>query len=126
VVGVFGARVASHFDGPPMDYTSHSYAGDAAGGLAQLDETYTAWIDGVRRLGSEGLLRPCGPAEGPWAQSPMAALVLHINREALHHGAAARSLPMAVTGKHSPAFRSVMCFGARVAVRERHAVPVLA
>ena len=30
---------------------------------------------------------PCGPAEGPYADLPLAALVLHINREAIHHGA---------------------------------------
>jgi hypothetical protein len=34
-----------------------------------------------------GLHRPCGPAEGEWADSPMAALVLHTNRELVHHGA---------------------------------------
>ena len=33
------------------------------------------------------LARPCGPAEGPYADYPMAALVLHINREVIHHGA---------------------------------------
>jgi hypothetical protein len=44
-------------------------------------------IKGVRGLGADGLARPCGPAEGPWADEPMAALVLHINREMLHHGA---------------------------------------
>ena len=26
-------------------------------------------------------------AEGPFAEAPLAALVLHINREVLHHGA---------------------------------------
>jgi len=31
--------------------------------------------------------RPCGPAEGPWAEASMAELVFHINREMLHHGA---------------------------------------
>ena len=35
----------------------------------------------------DGLARACGPAEGPYAEVPMASLVLHINREALHHGA---------------------------------------
>ena len=38
-------------------------------------------------LGAEKLARPCGPAEGPYADVPMAALILHINREMLHHGA---------------------------------------
>jgi len=31
--------------------------------------------------------RQHGPAEGPYAEYPMAALVLHIHREAIHHGA---------------------------------------
>lgn len=87
IVGVFGTRVASHFGGPPADYQTFPYAGTAAEALRQLDEAYGAWLEGVRGLGTEGLARPCGPAEGPFAEYPMAALVLHINREALHHGA---------------------------------------
>jgi hypothetical protein len=87
IVGVFGARNASHFGGPPVDYESFTYAGTAAEALEQLDDAYRRWSDGVRSLGDEGLVRPCGPAEGPFADYPMAALVLHINREAIHHGA---------------------------------------
>ncbi len=87
IVGVLGMRVAAHFGGPEMDYLSFDYAGTAGGALAQLDEVYAGWIDGVRGLGDEGLAKPCGPAEGPWADHSMAALVLHINREMLHHGA---------------------------------------
>jgi hypothetical protein len=87
VVGVLGARVAAHFGGPPYDYDTHHYPGDAAGALAQLDAVYAAWVDGVRGLGSEGLARRCGSAEGPWGSEPMATLVLHINRETIHHGA---------------------------------------
>jgi DinB superfamily len=87
VVGVLGARVASHFGGPPMDYQTHHYAATAAGALQQLDEVYLAWREGVTALGDEGLARPCGAAEGPFAAYPMAALVLHVNREVLHHGA---------------------------------------
>lgn len=87
VVGVLGMRVANHFGGPAYDYLSHDYPGDATGALAQLDENYAAWVTGVRQLGTERLARPCGPAEGPFAEAPMAALVLHINREMFHHGA---------------------------------------
>lgn len=87
VVGVFGERVASHFGGPPTSYPDHRYAGTAAGALVQLDRAYAAWDAGVRGLGPEGLMRPCGPAEGPFAEAPLAELVLHINREAIHHGA---------------------------------------
>ncbi len=41
----------------------------------------------MRSLGPEGMARPCGPAEGPYADEPMATLVLHISRELIHHGA---------------------------------------
>ena len=87
VVGVLGARAAGHFGAPPVEYHSHEYPGDAATALTQLDAAYAAWTTGVRGLDEAGLRRPCGPSEGPWADSPMAALVLHVNREVLHHGA---------------------------------------
>ena len=87
VVGVLAARSASHFGGPPASYESWDYAGTAKEALAQLDAEYARWVDGVRSLGAEGLARPCGPAEGPYAELPLAALVLHINRETIHHGA---------------------------------------
>jgi hypothetical protein len=87
IVGVFGMRAASHFGGPPADYGTWPYAGTATEALAQLDETHARWIDGVRGLDAAALERPVGPAEGPFAELPMAALVLHISREAIHHGA---------------------------------------
>ncbi len=87
VVGVLGQRAASHFGGPPFDYATHDYPGDAATALAQLDATYAAWTAGVRGLGADDLRRAVGPAEGPYAERSMAELVLHINREVLHHGA---------------------------------------
>jgi hypothetical protein len=87
VVGVLGQRAASHFGGPPFDYATHAYPGDAATALAQLDATYDDWTAGVRGLSPDDLRRAVGPAEGPWADHAMAELVLHINREVLHHGA---------------------------------------
>jgi hypothetical protein len=65
IVGCLAMRTASHFGRQPADYQSWPYAGSA----------------------DEELARPCGPAEGPYADSPMARLVLHINRELIHHGA---------------------------------------
>lgn len=85
IVGVLGARNASHFAGPPVSYQDFAYAGTAAGALAQLDEHAERWVAGVAALGEEGLERPCGPAEGPFSEAPLAALVLHINRELIHH-----------------------------------------
>lgn len=87
VVGVLAMRSHSHFGGPPADYESWRYAADAATALQQLDDEYARWIAGVRTLDGDGLARPCGPAEGPYAEYPMSALVLHINRELIHHGA---------------------------------------
>jgi DinB family protein len=87
IVGVLGVRAATHFAGPTMDYHTFPYAGTADEALAQLDAGYARWSRGVAALGDQGLARPCGPAEGPLAEHPLAALVLHINREVLHHGA---------------------------------------
>lgn len=85
IVGVLGARAYSHFGGPPTDYESWSYAGSADEALAQLDAAYTAWSAGVRGLSVDDLAEPVGEAEGPWAEHPMLELVLHINRETIHH-----------------------------------------
>jgi len=87
LVGVLGARNAAHFGGPPADYATRVWPATAADALRQLDEEHDRWVAGVRSLGPEGLARPCGPAEGHWADSSMARLVLHINRELIHHGA---------------------------------------
>jgi DinB superfamily len=87
VVGVLAMRNASHFGGPPADYGSWRYASTADEALAQLDAEVDAWRAGVTALGEDGLLRPCGPAEGPYADEPLAVLVLHIHRELIHHGA---------------------------------------
>jgi len=85
--GVFGMRAANHFGEGGMDYDTVEWSGTAAGGVAFLDEQHARWIDGVRSLDDAGMAAPVGPTEGPWADAPMAGLVLHINREAIHHGA---------------------------------------
>lgn len=92
VVGVLGARAHSHFGGPEASYETYDYAGTAAGALRQLDQAYAAWSAGVRSLTPERLAAPVGPAEGPWAAMPMLTLVLHINRETIHHLAEAALL----------------------------------
>lgn len=87
IVGVFAMRNFNHFGAPPASYETWSYATDAATAIRQLDEQYRTWIDGVRSLSDEDLDRAVGPAEGPYAEYPMSTLVLHINREVIHHGA---------------------------------------
>lgn len=87
IVGVLAVRAHSHFGGPPADYESWPYAADAATALRQLDDAYACWMAGVRSLDDARLSEPCGPAEGPYADKPMTTLILHINREVIHHGA---------------------------------------
>ncbi|MEU0883531.1 DinB family protein [Lentzea sp. NPDC005914] len=82
IVGVFNMRTASHFGGPPADHTTWQYAMTADDALKQLDDAYEAWLAGARKA---DLSLPVGPAEGPFAKEPMATLVLHINREVIHH-----------------------------------------
>jgi hypothetical protein len=85
-IGVFGARAANHFGEPgTVEYETTDWPITADGGLDLLDRHYAAWTKGVAALGEEGLARPCGPAEGPFADRSMATLVLHISREAIHH-----------------------------------------
>ncbi len=85
IVGVLGMRNAAHFGRAPVDYSTFSYSGTAEGALVQLDRELDLWLDGVRGLGEDGLGRPCGPAEGQFAAAPLAALVLHVHRELIHH-----------------------------------------
>ena len=77
----------NHFDGPSAHWETWEYTDRADRALDQMDAAYDAWSAGVERLGEEGLARPVGEHEGPWAESPYADLVLHINRELIHHGA---------------------------------------
>lgn len=86
IVGIFNWRTASHFGGPAADWATWDYAGTSAEALRQLDAAYAAWVKGVRGLGADGLARPCGAPE-PFPDASMAALVLHIHREVIHHGA---------------------------------------
>jgi hypothetical protein len=87
IVGVLGMRNHHHFGGPPIDYETTEWWATADGALAALDDAYERWLAGVRGLGADGLEQPIGPGEGAPPESPYAALVLHIHREVLHHGA---------------------------------------
>lgn len=89
-IGCFGSRAARHFGGDGSDevnFWTTDWPATAAGGVALLDEHYDRWMIGLRGLDAEGWARPIGAAEGPRGDSPMAALALHLNREAIHHGA---------------------------------------
>ncbi len=114
IEGVLGGRASAHFgDGKGIDYAGREYAPDAAGTLAALDDAYERWTSGVRALGADGMARAVGPHEGPFADHPFGTLVLHINRETIHHLAEVLTLrdlyrvtggrPLATTPHRDPA-----------------------
>jgi hypothetical protein len=82
LVQVFGERDSNHFGDGTFRLREIAVPETAAGGIALLTENKESWTGHLRDLGDEGLSRPCGPAEGPFA-----TLILHINREFLHHAA---------------------------------------
>jgi hypothetical protein len=94
-VGVFHARASTFFgDGSVPDdadmfdprHRPAELPGTAADALALLERSYRWWLDGVLSLDEEALARPLGPRGAFFADSPMASLVLHLNRETMHHG----------------------------------------
>lgn len=103
VAATLATRTAAHFGGPPHDHATFPYAGTAVGALDLLDRAYAAWDAGVAALSPADLGRPCGPAEGPFADFPLAALVLHVNREVIHHGAEVALLRDLYARQRSPA-----------------------
>ena len=84
VTVVFDERLGRHFGGPAIDRSTAVYPADAAGALDDLDRACTHWIDAIRELDDDALVRPIGPKE-PFPDAPMAGLILHIHREVIHH-----------------------------------------
>ena len=68
-----------------MAYDTVAWTGHARDALASLDTAYATWVRGVAGMHDDALGLPVGPAEGPFAELPYRTLVLHINREAIHH-----------------------------------------
>lgn len=58
----------------------------AAEGIAFLDDSYRAWHGHVSALGDAALQAPLGPKGAYFSDEPMAALIVHVNRETMHHG----------------------------------------
>lgn len=59
---------------------------NAAGAIAFLEGAYTTWYAGISALTTEQMTRELGPKGGRFASDSMAALVVHLNREIMHHG----------------------------------------
>lgn len=80
-------RVRELFGGESVDEAVYPWPGTAADGLALLDDAYGRWTDALRGLGEGGVWQPIGPAAGPYANEPWLGMILHNNREIIHHGA---------------------------------------
>jgi len=94
-VGCFASRASTFFgngtlpdDADMFDPRHHpvSLPGTAAAALDYLHESYVWWHDGIAGLSEAELLRPLGPRGSWFADDPMAELILHVNREVMHHG----------------------------------------
>lgn len=95
---VLGTRARSLFGGSPIGdddgadmyddrHSPEPVPPGAAGAVALFELAYNEWQAGVRGLDDDALLEPLGPRGGPYADDSYAALVLHINREVMAHGA---------------------------------------
>jgi hypothetical protein len=83
-VNVIGLRVSHHFGDGSLTHENAERPLTAKEGVAYLKEQVGQWRSHIERLDAEGLARPVGPPEA-YPDAPMASLVLHVNREALHH-----------------------------------------
>jgi hypothetical protein len=93
--GCFANRASAFFgDGSVPDdadmadprHVPTDLPGTASEAIAFLERAYGQWHSGIASLDDAGLRAPLGPKGGPYAEDPMAALILHINRETMHHG----------------------------------------
>ncbi len=88
---VFGFRANTHFGDGRLTIDDVVWRGSADEALAWVEESYEAWMTGVRAMDDEAMSRPIGlhPGKEPeqFAAWPFSTLVLHINREAIHHAA---------------------------------------
>ena len=77
-----------YFGGPEVRVETFDYPGSADAALEALDDTYGAWIAGVRSLGTEGLVEPQGSrSPAAFADAPVARVILYTSVEIFHHGA---------------------------------------
>jgi hypothetical protein len=78
-------------DGELADWTSEPFPSNAADALAYLEEWKTRWCDALIGAGNDGLWRPLGPKPDVEVMQlgkndPFIGMVLHVNREVMHHG----------------------------------------
>lgn len=80
-------HAAEPFGGPAVDFATVCYPQSADEALRRLDAANRSWTASVRDLGIGGLTEPAGSTDSPMVGWSTAAIVLHNQRELIHHGA---------------------------------------
>lgn len=84
---VFGIRADAHFGDGGLRLDAVDWPLTAAEGVAAFRRELQTWRDGVAGCTEADLAAPVGTSEPGWEDYPLATLVLHLNRELIHHGA---------------------------------------
>ena len=83
---LLGERASYHFG--DRSFSVNDWPGTARDAIAFVERGYAEWSGGVDALDDEALK---GKSEGPPgtldAEFPFADVILHVNREVIHHGA---------------------------------------
>ena len=94
-IGCFAIRTSAFFgDGSvPADATMFDprhipadLPGTADDAVAFLEREYGRWHAAISGLDRAALEAPLGRTGGQFAKDPMAGLIVHVNREVMHHG----------------------------------------
>ena len=87
ITSFFSQRWSNHFGDGSYTIESQPVRLTADDGLADLIAAYERWVGALQDSPKDRFEQPCGPAEGPFMNNPFSDLVLHINREFIHHAA---------------------------------------
>lgn len=86
--GVLGFRTNWHFGDKSMTWATVAVPGSAAEALESLDRSYAEWRAAVVGAPDSFFsVRSNGPPDTRDGEFPFEHVVLHINREMIHHGA---------------------------------------
>ncbi|TWS25722.1 DinB family protein [Tsukamurella sputi] len=75
------------FGHPAVDFATYRYPETAERALHRLDDAYRAWSHGVEELSVDDLAAAAGTPGDALADWSTLSIVLHTQRELIHHGA---------------------------------------
>jgi hypothetical protein len=88
VVDMLETRINWHFGDRTYTRDTVNWPANVDEAKQRLRHAYLTWSEHIQALDDDALAAPVGGAESAqWADFPMVALVLHLNREIIHHGA---------------------------------------